>query len=110
MPYFTRRAGNYKNVFDPAVGLMRGKDSQGKWRTPFDPHAYDEEGRNNDFTEGTSWQYSWYAPQDVPGLIALHGGREKFAEKLDALFNLQEHASQGPGGRAGADRRILARQ
>ena len=93
--YFMRRAGDYKNVFDPAVGLVRGRDSHGKWRTPFNPHAYDEESRNNDFTEGTSWQYSWYVPHDMPGLIALHGGREKFAEKLDALFNFKNSEAKG---------------
>jgi predicted alpha-1,2-mannosidase len=93
--YFMRRAGSYKNVFDPSVGLMRGKDSHGAWRTPFNPHAYDDASRSNDFTEGTSWQYSWYAPQDVPGLIALFGGREKFAEKLDALFTFKNTEAKG---------------
>ena len=67
--YFMRRAGSYRNVFDPSVGFMRGKDSHGRWRTPFDPHSYE----GGDITEGTSWQYSWYVPQDVPGLIALDG-------------------------------------
>ena len=86
---------NYKNVFDPAVGLMRGKDSHGKWRTPFNPHAYDDESRSNDFTEGTSWQYSWYVPHDMPGLIALHGGRIEFAEKLDALFTYKNSQAKG---------------
>ena len=61
---------------------MRGKDHDGKWRTPFDPHGH------TDITEGTSWQYSWYVPQDVPGLIALHGGAEKFTKKLDELFGV----------------------
>ena len=53
-----KRAGYYTNLYDPSIGLMRGKDSNGKWRTPFDPHGYDDATRNNDFTEGTSWQYS----------------------------------------------------
>ncbi len=81
--YFAKRAGNYKNLFDLSYHLMRGKDSQGKWRTPFDPHLYVDGG---DFTEGTSWQYSWYVPHDVGGLIALHGGKEQFTQKLDSLF------------------------
>lgn len=89
--YFLRRAGHYRNVFDPSVGLMRGRLMDGTWRTPFDPHNYDETtGVVNDFTEGTSWQYSWYVPHDVPGLIKLMGGREKFCEKLDALFTFTE--------------------
>ncbi len=86
---FAKRAASYKNLFDPSVGLMRGKDSRGKWRTPFKPHLYDE-ASGADFTEGTSWQYSWYVPHDVPGLIDLMGGREKFVEKLDALFTFKD--------------------
>jgi predicted alpha-1,2-mannosidase len=90
--YFMKRAGAYKNLFDPAFGLMRGKDSQGNWRTPFNPHAYVEGG---DFTEGTSWQYSWYVPQDVDGLITLMGGKERFARKLDSLFTATADSSLG---------------
>jgi predicted alpha-1,2-mannosidase len=80
---FTKRAGSYRNLFDRTHGLMRGRDSAGTWRTPFDPHRYVEGG---DFTEGTSWQYSWYVPHDVPGLIELLGGKERFTQKLDSLF------------------------
>jgi hypothetical protein len=65
---------------------MRGRDSQGNWRTPFDPQGFVQGG---DFTEGTSWQYSWYVPHDVPGLIKLFGGKEAFCEKLDKLFVLE---------------------
>ncbi|MFI5253021.1 MAG: GH92 family glycosyl hydrolase [Bacteroidota bacterium] len=81
--YFMKRAGNYKNLFDTTYNLMRGKDSKGEWHIPFDPHLYQQGG---DFTEGTSWQYTWYVPQDVPGLISLMGGKEKFTAKLDSLF------------------------
>ena len=87
---FSARAGNYKNLFDPSEGLMRGKDSQGHWHSPFNAHFYDETAGVNDFTEGTSWQYSWYVPQDVPGLMKLMGGRENFAAKLDALFSFKD--------------------
>ena len=87
---FSTRAASYKNLFDPKEGLMRGKDSQGRWHSPFNAHFYDETAGVNDFTEGTSWQYSWYVPQDVPGLIKLMGGREQFAAKLDSLFNFKE--------------------
>ena len=65
---------------------MRGKDSKGNWRTPFDPHLYQQGG---DITEGTSWQYSWYVPQDVKGLINLMGGNKPFTQKLDSLFIVQ---------------------
>jgi predicted alpha-1,2-mannosidase len=82
--YFMRRAAGYTNIYDPSIGWMRPKDSSGRWRTPFNPHTYND--TNDDITEATSSQYSWFVPQDVPGLIALMGGREKFVEKLDALF------------------------
>ncbi len=88
--YFRRRAGHYRNLFDPSVGLMRGRDAKGQWHSPFDPHHYDEDAGVNDFTEGTSWQYSWYVPHDVPGLIGLMGGRTKFTAKLDELFTFTE--------------------
>jgi predicted alpha-1,2-mannosidase len=90
--HFMRRAGNYRNLFDPSVGLMRGRDSQGSWRTPFNPHVYDD-AKVNDITEGTSWQYSWYVPHDVPGLIELMGGKDQFAQKLDSLFSFKEAES-----------------
>lgn len=95
--YFMKRAGYYTNLYDPSIGLMRGKDSNGKWRTPFDPHGYDDATRNNDFTEGTSWQYSWYVPQDVPGMIKLFGGRNQFIQKLDQLFNYKEADANAKG-------------
>ena len=90
--YFTKRAGSFQNLFDPSVGFMRGKDSHGRWRTPFDPHLY---VRGGDFTEGTSWQYSWYVPHDVPALISLFGGKEKFVQKLDKLFTFGPNRSSG---------------
>jgi predicted alpha-1,2-mannosidase len=89
---FMKRAGSYRNLFDKTYGLTRGKDSEGKWRTPFDPHLYVQGG---DFTEGTSWQYTWYVPQDVPGLIALMGGKKRFAQKLDSLFVSSADSTEG---------------
>jgi len=64
---FMKRAASYKNLFDPSISLMRPKDSKGQWRTPFNPHFYDENARSNDVTEGTSWQYSWYVPRMCRG-------------------------------------------
>jgi predicted alpha-1,2-mannosidase len=84
--YFLKRAMYYKNIFDPSTKLMRGKDSKGNWRTPFHPHEYIDEMNKRDITEGTNWQYTWYVPQDVEGLINLMGSRKFFAEKLDTLF------------------------
>lgn len=81
---FTKRSGNWKNVWDPQTGFMRAKQTNGAFRTPFDPAvaAY-----GSDYTEGNAWQYSWYVPQDVPGLIKAMGGDIAFTHKLDALFD-----------------------
>ncbi|NDW08569.1 GH92 family glycosyl hydrolase [Dysgonomonas sp. 520] len=87
--YFTKRAGFYKNLFDTETNMMRAKDSQGKWRTPFNSfllsHAYTSGG---DYTEGNAWQYTWHVQHDVEGLISLMGGKTTFETKLDSLFFL----------------------
>jgi predicted alpha-1,2-mannosidase len=87
--YFMKRAAGYTNLYDPTSGWMRPKNSQGEWRTPFNAHVFGGD-TNSDFTEATSSQYSWFVPQDVPGLIALMGGKEKFVAKLDSLFNAEQ--------------------
>lgn len=85
--FFARRADNFKNLFDPATGFMRPKDSQGRWRTPFRPDAVGHaESGTGDYTEGNAWQYTWHVQHDVPALIRLMGGRERFLNKLDSLF------------------------
>ena len=89
---FMARSASYKNIFDPSIGWMRPKDSQGNWRTPFDAHVFGGSD-SNDVTEATSSQYSWFVPQDVPGLIALMGGQEKFIARLDSLFNAEQTAA-----------------
>ena len=84
--YFTKRAKYFQNQFDPSTGFMRGKKADGSWISPFDPKAVSILNKG-DFTEGNSWQYSFYVPQDVNTLIDLMGGDEKFCTKLDTLFN-----------------------
>lgn len=74
--YFMKRAGNYKNVFDPNVGYVRQKHQDGKWVEKFS--AFSKGG----FVEGNSWQYTYFAPHDVAGLIKLIG-REEFNRRLD---------------------------
>jgi len=69
---------------------MHSKDSGGNWRTNFDAHLFGGGTNLQDVTEGTSSQYSWFVPHDVPGLISLMGGKEKFAAKLDSLFDAQQ--------------------
>jgi len=88
--YFLKRSMAYKNLFDKSLMLMRGRDSRGNWRTPFNPHNYEQGG---DFTEATSWQYSWYVPQDIGGLIGLYGGNKGFSQKLDSLFTFNDNSS-----------------
>ncbi len=78
--YFIERAKFYSNVFDPTSDLMRAKKN-GKWVDPFDPFSV-----SGDYTEANAWQYSFFVPQDVNGLIKLIGGDEKFVSKLDELF------------------------
>ncbi len=81
---FERKAKFYANYFDKSTGFMRGKLKDGSWRTPFDPRASNH--RADDYCEGNAWQWSWYVPHDVEGLVALHGSREAFVAKLDGLF------------------------
>ena len=80
---YENRSKSYKNYFDPSTGFMRGKDSKGDWRTPFDPSF---SSRGNDYTEGNAWQYTWLVPQDFEGLKELFGGKEQMMAHLDSLF------------------------
>lgn len=81
---YSDRAGNYKNLFDTSSGFMRPKKNGG-WVTPFSPTDV-----SFNFTEGNSWQYSFFVPHDVAGLIGLYGGRDKLAAKLDELFTTDQ--------------------
>ena len=90
---FMERSGNWKNLFDPAILFVRPKDAGGKWIEPFNP--YDERfGKTRAFAEGNSWQYTWYVPQDVHGLIRMFGTGKRFAQKLDSLYTLTPPDSQ----------------
>ena len=86
--YYLKRAGYYKNYFDPATRFMRGRMYDGSWRTPFNPLFSSHE--SFDYTEGNAWQYTWLVPHDVEGLIRLMGGRQAFTAKLDSLFTLEK--------------------
>ena len=81
---FDQRAAYWRNIFDPVTGFARAKKSDGSFNTPFDPAAV---GYGSDYTEGNAWQYSWYEPQDIGGLIQALGGEDKLAAKLDAVFD-----------------------
>lgn len=79
---YKKRSQNYRNLFDPATGLMRGKNKDGSFQTPFNPLKWGDA-----FTEGNSWHYSWSVFHDVQGLINLMGGKQKFVTKLDSVFS-----------------------
>ncbi len=81
---FREKGKAYKNYFDPVTRFMRGKDAKGNWHEPFSP--YSSNHRQDDYCEGTAWQWTWFVPQDVEGLIELMGGRDAFVQKLDSLF------------------------
>ncbi|AQW98123.1 GH92 family glycosyl hydrolase [Elizabethkingia anophelis] len=80
---FKKRAYNYKNVFDASTGMMRGKNKDGKFQSPFNPFKWGDA-----FTEGNSWHYTWSVFQDIDGLSKLMGGKKKFEAKLDEVFSL----------------------
>ncbi len=95
--FFRKRAGYWKNVFDKEIGFMRGKDSGGHWRTPYDPFHLGHGGDTvNDFTEGNAFQYTWHVLQDPQGLIEAMGGRAVFLQKLNSLF-VQPERTEGMG-------------
>ncbi len=98
--YFMRRAGFYKNIFNPVTNFFQAKDDKGKWLEPFDPFQYGANG-GNPFTEGNAWQYFWYVPHDVNNLISMVGGDNKFVQKLDSFFTIDkksDHVNNNASG------------
>ncbi len=82
---YTELGKAYRHYFHPTLRFMRGKDIDGKWRTPFDPRR--SQHRADDYCEGNAWQWTWFVPHDVEGLMKLMGGKKKFIGKLDSLFS-----------------------
>ena len=89
---YMERASYYTNLFDRETGFMRGKLKNGEWKDDFDPLFSSH--RQDEYTEGNAWQYTWFVPHDVEGLIDLFGGKDSFLLKLDSLF-LQEKGVKG---------------
>ena len=84
---YRQRAASWRNLYDPSTGFMRGRMADGSWRTPFHPENMTHLGRENaDYTEGNAWQYTFYVPHDIQDYIALSGGADAFAAKLDEFF------------------------
>lgn len=88
--FFSKRAGFYKNLYDPSTRQMRPKNSDGTWLSPFDPLEYSTGGAIlGQYTEGNAWQYYWHVQHDIEGLIKLTGGKSEFKSKLDTLFSME---------------------
>ncbi|MFF7187460.1 GH92 family glycosyl hydrolase [Streptomyces sp. NPDC008222] len=77
---YAARAQNYRRIFDPSTGFFRARDASGSFTGPADP------AQSEGFHEGTSWQYQWMVPQDLPGMVDLIGGRQAADDRLDAFF------------------------
>ena len=80
---YKKRSLNYKNLFDPENNLMRGKNKNGEFMSPFNPFKWGDA-----FTEGNSWHYSWSVFHDMQGLVDLMGGKDVFISQLDNVFEL----------------------
>ncbi|MDR0994753.1 MAG: GH92 family glycosyl hydrolase [Tannerella sp.] len=81
---YAKRAMNYRNEFDPASQFVGARLADGGWKKPFSRLSTQGQG----FTEGNAWNYTFYAPQDVRGLIREMGGDAKFVRRLDSLFTM----------------------
>ena len=88
---------NYRNYFDPETKLMRGRLSDGSWITPFDPVSVQ---RPSNYVEGNAWQWAWFVPQDVEGLMELVGGQKSFEAHLDTLFTTSSELTGDPNAAA----------
>ncbi|RZU29372.1 putative alpha-1,2-mannosidase [Streptomyces sp. BK022] len=77
---YAARARDYRNIFDPSTGFFRARDASGAFTGPADP------AKSEGFHEGTSWQYQWLVPQDLPGMVDLVGGKQAANDRLDSFF------------------------
>ncbi|MGN6504241.1 MAG: GH92 family glycosyl hydrolase, partial [Tepidisphaeraceae bacterium] len=97
--HFAKRSQYFLNLFDPSTGFFRGRTASGDWTEHFDPKAVDF----NNYTEANAWQYTFFAPHDLPALLKLFG-REGFIQKLDECFNQESdihHAASDVTGLIG---------
>jgi predicted alpha-1,2-mannosidase len=101
--YFHNRSLSYRHYFDPKVQFMRGLDAKKRFHIPFSPFSASH--RQDDYTEGNGWQYTWLVPHDVHGLVQLFPSEESFIQKLDSLFivtgDMGEEASPDISGLIG---------
>ncbi len=95
---FMERSKRYKQYYDATTGFMRGKNQDRTWREPFDPRF--SQHNVNDYTEGNAYQWTWFVPHDVDGLVQLMGGKTTFITNLDNLFST---SSELTGGEVSSD-------
>ncbi|MEV5976481.1 GH92 family glycosyl hydrolase [Streptomyces sp. NPDC052114] len=81
---YAARAQNYRRIFDGSTGFFRARDASGAFTGPADP------AKSEGFHEGTSWQYQWLVPQDLPGMVGLIGGKKAATERLDSFFAYEQ--------------------
>ncbi|MBC6612134.1 glycoside hydrolase family 92 protein [Hymenobacter sp. BT507] len=90
---FTRQMYNYRNVYDPKTGFMRGRQANGEWVANFNPVEW-----GGPFTEGNAWHWEWSVFHDIQGLINLLGGNKNFVSKLDSVFSEPNTVAVGTYG------------
>ncbi|EHQ28069.1 GH92 family glycosyl hydrolase [Mucilaginibacter paludis] len=97
---FIKRSEFYRNLYNTKTGFFQAKKKDGNWLEPFNPLQYGGNG-GNPYTEGNAWQYFWYVPQNVEGLIGLVGGDAAFNAKLDQFFTLEDKSAEKNGNASG---------
>ncbi len=90
---FEKRSQNWRHIFDPQTGFLRGKKEDGSWIEPFDAFTW-----GSPYEEGGAWQHRWDVPHDIPGLIEALGGKEKTAAVLDQMLTLPPDFNVGVYG------------
>jgi predicted alpha-1,2-mannosidase len=86
--YYMKRSKSWEKLFDSRIGFARAKNSDGSWVVPFDPYYSEHDPDKAMFTEGNSWQHTFFVPQDIQGLAMKYGSYSNFAKKLDSLFSV----------------------
>ena len=84
---YLKRSQSYRQLLDPNFNLLRPKNSDGSWLTPFDPDTGANFVKNPGYIEGNAWQYSFMVPHDIPALMKLMGGSDPFVKQLDRVFD-----------------------
>lgn len=85
--YYLKCSYNYRNIFHPKTGFFHPKDKDGRWIEPFDYRFSGGQGARQYYDENNGWVYRWDVPHNIPDLIRLMGGDQKFVANLDQMFS-----------------------